>query len=160
MDIISRLKEWWATRGYAKVKVFEQFKRAKPFNVCETLKPLTKDDLFQWVCDNIKYKREKKDYWKLPSETLNDKCGDCEDGAILLASLFLSVLPKREWWRVFVYIFEEPAHAVVVYRGKVYDWTQKAVFPLSQTKSWKLWYMFNFRNAYTIKENIKKWRSG
>lgn len=147
-------------RKYAKVKIVESSKRNRAFDVTTLIQPFTVQNVFQWVCSSIRYKREKKDYWKTPSETLRDKRGDCEDGAILLASLFCSVLPRSERWRVFVCIYEDPAHAVVVYRGRVYDWTQKAVFPLQKAASWKLWYMFNFRNCYAPKENVKKWRSG
>lgn len=62
--------------------------------------------LYQWVVDNIEYNYDTNipfmptgvngnikwfaDYWKMPSETLTDKRGDCEDMAYLLASMLLS----------------------------------------------------------------------
>jgi len=154
------LSELWSMRKYKRVKIVEKNKRAEPFNVTTLIQPFTVDMVFQLLCDSVKYEMETEDYWQTPTETLKRGLGDCEDGAILLASLFLSVLPKREWWRVFVYIFEKPAHAVVVYRGKVYDWMQKRVFPLREIAHWKLWYMFNYRHAYAPRRNVKKWRSG
>jgi len=156
--MLDLLRELWVMRGYKRVKVVEKAKRAEAFNVTTLIQPLTPEQVFQWVCRNIKFQRENRDYWQTPIETIRRGVGDCEDGAILLASLFNSVLPRSERWRVFVVIFEEPAHAVVVYRDKVYDWTQKRVFPLAECKNWKLWYMFNFRHAYTTKENVKKWQ--
>jgi len=62
--------------------------------------------LYQWVVDNIKYNYDtnlpllpmamsgdltwEQEYWRMPEETLNNKVGDCEDMAALLASLMLS----------------------------------------------------------------------
>lgn len=156
-DVWDRLKEYLKMHKYARVRIVEKAKRAEPVEVTSLIKPFSVEDVFKWVCNNIKYRREAKDFWQLPSETLKRKRGDCEDGALLLASLFCSILPKSEWWRVFVAVYAKPAHVVVVYRGMVYDWTQKQVFPLSKVPDWRLWYMFNFRHAYTTKENVKKW---
>lgn len=150
-------------RNYERVEIIEKDKRNTAFQVTTLIQQTATHSfltelIFNWVCNNIKYVKEQKDYWKTPRETIIDGEGDCEDGAILLASLFYSLLPKSERWKVFVHIYERPAHAVVVYDGTVYDWTQKRVFPLQEISDWKLWYMFNFRHAYTTKENVKKWR--
>jgi len=57
----------------------------------------------KWVVANIKYVGDKKntgleECWQYPNETLATKKGDCEDGAILLASLLLNAgVPA---WRV------------------------------------------------------------
>lgn len=45
------------------------------------------DNTIHFVQDVITYTGETPDYWQTPYETLNTKMGDCEDGAILLASL-------------------------------------------------------------------------
>ncbi len=62
--------------------------------------------LYWWVVNNIKYSYDsylpvipdisggdlswEKDFWRKPSETLQDKTGDCEDMATLLASMSLN----------------------------------------------------------------------
>ena len=48
----------------------------------------------QWVQDNIIYKKDidnygQTEYWAFPTLTLNNKSGDCEDGAFLIHSLGL-----------------------------------------------------------------------
>lgn len=45
------------------------------------------DNTIHFVQDIVTYTGETPDYWQTPYETLNTKMGDCEDGAILLASL-------------------------------------------------------------------------
>ncbi|GAJ04854.1 unnamed protein product, partial [marine sediment metagenome] len=42
--------------------------------------------LYNWVCQNIDYRRDIGEFWQTPSETLRGY-GDCEDTSILLASL-------------------------------------------------------------------------
>jgi hypothetical protein len=62
--------------------------------------------LYRWVVANIKYNKDSyipvlperisgvltwgEDCWRMPAETLNDKAGDCEDMACLLASMLLN----------------------------------------------------------------------
>jgi hypothetical protein len=59
--------------------------------------------LYRWVVKNIKYSYDsytpilptniegtlkwREDYWRMPAETLSDGHGDCEDMALLLASM-------------------------------------------------------------------------
>lgn len=38
------------------------------------------------------------EYWNLPSETLRDRVGDCEDRSILLASMLRYLLPPEQVW--------------------------------------------------------------
>lgn len=40
-----------------------------------------------WINNNIRYKKDANDYWKLPQETLDDRSGDCEDQALLLMGI-------------------------------------------------------------------------
>lgn len=44
-------------------------------------------DAFDWVRDHIVYTDDPNDYWQSASETLSWRTGDCEDYAILLASM-------------------------------------------------------------------------
>jgi transglutaminase-like putative cysteine protease len=44
-------------------------------------------DAFDWVRDHIVYTDDPTDYWQSASETLASRTGDCEDYAILLASM-------------------------------------------------------------------------
>jgi hypothetical protein len=62
--------------------------------------------LYDWVTKNIEYSSDSyspilpqilggelkwiKDFWRMPEETLEDEAGDCEDMAVLLASMMLS----------------------------------------------------------------------
>lgn len=67
-------------------------------------------DATAWACqkfvvDNIKYVADKKalkadEYWLFAPETWVRRRGDCEDGAILIASLLLNTLPPQAYWRV------------------------------------------------------------
>lgn len=43
--------------------------------------------LYDWVCQNINYRRDVGEFWQTPSETLRRGYGDCEDSANLLTSL-------------------------------------------------------------------------
>jgi transglutaminase-like putative cysteine protease len=56
---------------------------------------------YYWVSKNIKYvsdevKWGKSDYWQLPTTTIMLGTGDCEDQAILLASLLRALKLPRE----------------------------------------------------------------
>ena len=44
-------------------------------------------DAFDWVSHRIAYQDDPNDYWQMTSETLSWRTGDCEDQAILLASM-------------------------------------------------------------------------
>lgn len=62
--------------------------------------------LYRWVVNNIEYSSDsytpllstsmsaefswRKDFWRTPAETMKDKSGDCEDMALLLASMMIS----------------------------------------------------------------------
>jgi len=62
--------------------------------------------LFQWILKNIEYSADspspllpesingtlewRKDFWRMPVETMKDGIGDCEDTAVLLASMLLN----------------------------------------------------------------------
>jgi len=58
----------------------------------------------QYVISSLKYVSDKSlgcaEYWLFPGETLEMCQGDCEDGAILIASMLLNSLPPEDRWRV------------------------------------------------------------
>jgi uncharacterized protein YneR len=173
------LREIVKMRGLKRVVIIEKDKRASPIDVTKFLDlskylprkfmiefPLTQSSL-DWVHSHITYKSEEKDFWKFPNETLADGYGDCEDGAILLACLLL----KREfevdstghvrllpYYAVLVNVFDTEAgfHVAVTVGDELRDWTNPTLKTVPD--SWKLWYCFNRKHAYTLKENADKWR--
>lgn len=57
----------------------------------------------KWVCDNFKYVYDQAqhgyvEHWQFPYESLQLMTGDCEDGAILIASMMIAAGIPR--WRV------------------------------------------------------------
>ena len=58
----------------------------------------------KWVVEHIRYRSDDKigasEYFLFPVETVAMGWADCEDGAILIASLILNVIPEPEHWRV------------------------------------------------------------
>lgn len=62
--------------------------------------------LYKWVLNNIEYSSDShtpilpqtiggelrwtKDFWRMPEETIEDEAGDCEDMAVLLASMMIN----------------------------------------------------------------------
>ena len=77
------------------------------------LKPLLSHPLenariaYYWISENIRYMYDKQrwgsdEYWQLPSTTINLGTGDCEDQAILLASLLRALKLPRENVRIVI----------------------------------------------------------
>lgn len=58
----------------------------------------------RWVVRHLRYvddvKLGRTEYWLFPPEAIAQGTGDCEDGAILMASLLLNALPFEHQWRV------------------------------------------------------------
>jgi len=157
-------REWitMRKRGLVRAHIMETTKRAEPIEVTQFLNflgtklpdiPLTQSAL-DWVHANIIYKSEEKDFWKFPNETLTDGFGDCDDGAILLACLYLA--RKVPYHEVLVNVYETPAHVAVTVGDSLRDWTQPALNILPS--DWKLWYCFNKKHAYTTKEHVQEWK--
>jgi len=87
--------------------------------------------MYDWVVDNIEYNWDSQlpylpymggtlswyhDYWRMPSETLEDGVGDCEDMATLLASMFLNYFSSAGYscWCV-TWHSDESGHAAVAF---------------------------------------------
>ncbi len=87
--------------------------------------------LYQWVVNNISYSYDsympilpesisggliwQQDYWRMPEETIEDETGDCEDMAVLLASMLRSYNEGK--YRIWVLVIrsEESGHAAVAF---------------------------------------------
>jgi len=84
--------------------------------------------MYDWVVGNIEYNYDSglpylpntlgelewyKDYWRLPSETIEDKVGDCEDMAVLLASMQNSYADSSCW--CITWNSNDSGHAAVVF---------------------------------------------
>jgi hypothetical protein len=96
---------------------------------------LTATNVQRFIVKILKYVSDNNlgssEYWLFPAETLAMKQGDCEDGAILMASLLLNALPVDHRWRVRVAAgtvqssptAPEGGHAYVTYcRCKDNEW--------------------------------------
>lgn len=89
--------------------------------------------IFRWIALNIQYSSDsplpllpetvqetlewERDFWRLPTETLEDKAGDCEDVSLLLTSMLLNFNQRKyPVWIVGVrnYETEPKAHIAVL----------------------------------------------
>jgi hypothetical protein len=73
----------------------------------------------KWVANNISYKLEESDYWKLPQETYNSKNGDCEDFSILLAYILYENLQINDVKLVRIQT-ETKGYHLIVQIGEIY----------------------------------------
>ena len=90
--------------------------------------------LYRWVVNNISYSYDshmpvlaekisgeltwRKSYWRMPEETLEDETGDCEDMALLLASMLRSYNePNYRVWVLTIRssVPEVPGHVAVAF---------------------------------------------
>jgi predicted transglutaminase-like cysteine proteinase len=163
--------EWLKMRklGLVQVQIIERTKRREPVNVVDFLNKSVSVELqpnqtlLEWIVANIQYKPDwnkddrNKDYWNFPDETLADKFGDCEDGAILLANMILTqkTIP---YYDVLVNVYDTSIsyHVFVTLCDRVLDWTNPSLKTIPP--NWKLWYCFNQKHAYTTKENARSWK--
>ena len=142
--------------GLSRRTIFESKRGATPFDVrvllnkhqavvssVTLLLPLAQ--ILQTL--SVEYKVETGDFWKYPAETVLDGGGDCEDLAFLAAGLLIAKLKPEDRWRVFVLIFSEPPHACVLFDGRMFDPERREWF-MEIPGGWRLWYLFNCRNAY------------
>jgi len=87
--------------------------------------------LYRWVVNNISYSYDsympilpesvsggliwQQDYWRMPEETIEDKTGDCEDMAVLLASMLRSYNEGKYQIWVLVVHSGELGHVAVAF---------------------------------------------
>jgi len=91
--------------------------------------------MYDWVVDNVEYNSDSRspylplangsvswqqEYWRMPSETLGDKKGDCEDMATLLASMILNYTSSAGYpcWCI-TWVSNYSAHAAVAFPVQV-----------------------------------------
>lgn len=92
------------------------------------------EDMYDWVVGNIEYNSDSRlpylpyylspvssiswhqDYWRMPSETLADEVGDCEDMATLLASMIINYFSSEGYpcWCI-IWHSDESGHAAVAF---------------------------------------------
>lgn len=73
-----------------------------------------------WIRDNIEYKNDPYDYWKLPQETYKDKAGDCEDIALLFLYICRELLYINDCYLIRI-IQRESYHIVPEVNGRYYE---------------------------------------
>lgn len=89
-------------RGFFQNEVSKEFS-----DIAENWKGLPDDEKAiecqKWVRNNIQYVSDKTlfgldEFWELPQETLKTRKGDCDDGAILMANLMMSI--GVPYWKI------------------------------------------------------------
>jgi hypothetical protein len=86
----------------------------------------TMQEANEWVYKNISYKDDFYDKWKIPQQTLDDGCGDCEDMAILL----MGIMNYQQGINSQLLIVEKSFgiyHAILQYDGNYYEPTSGTV---------------------------------
>ncbi len=134
-----------------------------------------------WVLNNLQYVTDPiqyhtPEYWAFPYETMKSKKGDCEDGAILLASIMLK--NKIPSWKIRLsagFVFnpftkQKEGHAYVTYyveeknKWVVLDWSflpsrdQLKDRPAYKDMSnyGKIWFSFNNKFSWGKDEDLRK----
>jgi len=95
----------------------------------------TKEEVLEWVANNISYSSVNQENWQLPKETYESRKGDCEDFVILVMYFMREIsVPTR------LYVIDSPwgAHAVVYIQGVYYE-AQKGI---------EVWYPFTVYGSY------------
>lgn len=132
----------------------------------------------RWVVKHVKYTADDRfgtpEYWLFPWELRELLTGDCEDGANLMASLALHVLPEEHHWRVRVTAgwvapgptAQEGGHAYLTYcRGLDNEWVildwcflEDSAVPVDKkplaktvTTYHDVWFSFDRFHAYSHK---------
>lgn len=87
--------------------------------------------MYDWVVANIRYSYDsplpimpasptsylswREEYWRTPSQTIEAETGDCEDMALLLASMILNYTNERYPVWIILWTSDESAHAAVAF---------------------------------------------
>lgn len=106
----------------------------------------------EWINQNISYKKDYYDDWKLPQETLNDGNGDCEDQALLL----MGIMNYQKGYESEMIIIKDTAttyHAVVLWKDEYFDCTNGEKLK-SDTKIIE---RYSYNNAMYMAEYVKNY---
>lgn len=72
-------------------------------------------DIEVWIFSNIKYKKDNKDYWQFPDETILKETGDCEDMALLFCAMSNKLLHKKPMLAKYYYTNYNKYHVESIY---------------------------------------------
>lgn len=122
-----------------------------------------------WTIRNIRYIRDGGEFWQMSFETLKQKQGDCEDGAILMANMLLnSGVP---YWRIRLNAgsVQGGGHAWLTYlresdnKWYVMDWCYWPHESLGWKKKWddaekyfRIWFSWNKRYIFGDLPKVNK----
>ncbi len=107
----------------------------------------------EWINNNIRYKSDDHDYWKLPQETLDDGNGDCEDQALLLMGI-MKYQKGYDSELVVVQIDSSTTHAIVKYDDKYYDCTNGQSYG---SRDYKIVGNYNYDSAMNTAKYVKNY---
>jgi hypothetical protein len=85
------------------------------------LPSVPEQQLFEYVKQRVKYRRDTGDHWQTPDETLARGAGDCEDFAILWLALGLQHFRPERMRMVIGSAPGEGHHALAVMGDYIYD---------------------------------------
>jgi len=95
-------------------------------------------NLYNFVCQNISYRRDVGEFWLFPSETLGGY-GDCEDTSILLASLLRNFTDAH----VALGGFQGYGHAWCDLNGQILETTYTSARPVPDPQDYCPYVYFN-----------------
>jgi len=96
--------------------------------------------LFDFVCQNVDYRRDVGEFWQTPSETLKGN-GDCEDTSILLTSLIrASGIPNAY---VALGEYQGYGHAWCQLDGQILETTYRFAQPVTDPQDYCPYCIFN-----------------
>ncbi len=95
--------------------------------------------LYNFVCQNIDYRRDVGEFFQCPSETLARKLGDCEDTSLLLCSLLRNTIDAH----VALGSFQGYGHAWCEHRGQVLETTYTSARPAPDPEDYCPYVLFS-----------------
>ena len=107
----------------------------------------------EWINQNITYKKDFYDYWKMPQETLNDGDGDCEDQALLLMGI-MKYQKDYDSELIIVQLDSSTTHAVVKFKNKYYDCTNGKSYGSGK---YNIITTYNYDSAMNVAKYVKNY---
>jgi len=97
--------------------------------------------LYDFVCREVSYRRDRGEFWQQPSETLARQLGDCEDSAILLTSLIRAGGSPDAY--VALGDYYGLGHAWCQHNRQILETTFTWARPVSDPEHYELYCLFN-----------------